>query len=89
LRAEAQIVLTQLALIESDEAQALTLATAADEFWRGFDADNRGAGEAAYWLARAEMMSGREQAARGNFERAARILRNSVLRADRELVRSL
>jgi serine/threonine-protein kinase len=89
LRAEAQIVLTQLALIESDEAQALTLATAADEFWRGFDADNRGAGEAAYWLARAEMMSGREQAARGNFERAARILRKSVLRADRELVRSL
>jgi len=87
LRAEVLLAQAQLALEQHDAPRALALTTTADEFWRGFEADSRGAGVAAYWRARAERAAGRTTAARQDFARAADLLRDSALRMDRELVR--
>ncbi len=54
----------------------------ADKYWRGYEPTHRGAGEAAYWLARGHMAAGDKTAAREALLRAVEILKASSLRAD-------
>ena len=56
-------------------AEALPLLEKADAFWRGFDADNRWAGEASLWLAQC----------RRAYRRADKILSKSSLPPDNRL----
>ncbi|MFN3564822.1 MAG: tetratricopeptide repeat protein, partial [Burkholderiaceae bacterium] len=67
--------------------EALALFEQADDFWRDFDADNRWAGEAAYWLARCYEALDRHAEAKQAYARAAKILARSPLPADKRLAR--
>jgi serine/threonine protein kinase len=58
---------------------------AADNYWRAFDANNRSAGEAAYWLAQAHLAAA-DADARSELARAVKILQASPLSADAKLV---
>jgi serine/threonine-protein kinase len=86
--AEALTGLARVALLRHEPTEALPLAERADAFWREFDADSRGAGEASFWLASVQKALGQTPAARTNFARAAGILRNSTLPSDRALVQA-
>jgi hypothetical protein len=58
-----------------------------DEFWRGFDAETRWAGEAALWRGRCLRALGRDAEADACLARAERILSRSPIPADAKLVR--
>jgi hypothetical protein len=68
-------------------AEALKPFAEADRFWREFDAGNRGAGEAAFWLARCYEGLGREAEAVAPRTRARAILGRSALPGDSKLLR--
>jgi serine/threonine protein kinase/Tfp pilus assembly protein PilF len=68
--------------------RALDLLQEADAFWREFDADNRWAGEAAFWLSRALRAAGRTSEANEALRRARRILERSPLRMDAHLLQA-
>jgi serine/threonine-protein kinase len=72
--AETLVALAQLDIARHQHARAIGLLQNADAFWRSFDADNRGAGEAALWLARCHAALGQQAAANAAQARAARIL---------------
>jgi tetratricopeptide (TPR) repeat protein len=67
-------------------AEALLLLQQADSFWRNFEADKRWAGEAAFWLARANEALGRKADAKRDFTRAIDLLTNSPIAQDRKLI---
>ncbi len=74
--------LAQAALME-----AVKLAERADQFWREFDPDNRGAGEAALLVGRCYAALGRDADARQAYTRAARILARSQVASDAKLLK--
>jgi len=61
-------------MIDTDSAGALDLLRRADGYWNGFDANNPGGGEAAYWLATCHDRMGEKIAARDELRRAIRLL---------------
>lgn len=74
-------------LAAGNAAQALALLRQADSFWREFDAANRWAGEAAFWLGRCHAALGDAEEARKVDARARQALSRSPLPADAELLR--
>ncbi|MEO8019420.1 MAG: serine/threonine-protein kinase [Pseudomonadota bacterium] len=86
--AEVMTGLARIKLAQHASEASLPLLQRADAFWREFDARNRGAGEVAYWLGRAQLEAGQRTAARENLSRAVEILRDSPLPSDRRLVQA-
>jgi serine/threonine-protein kinase len=74
----------QLALGRSREAVAA--AAPADEFWKQFDAQNRHAGLAALWHARALLAEGQAQQADESWKRASVVLAKAAMPPDRKLL---
>jgi serine/threonine protein kinase len=68
--------------------EALALLQQADVFWQDFDADNRWAGEAAFWLSRCQAALGREREGAATLARAAQILSQSPLASDAKLLKT-
>jgi hypothetical protein len=65
---------------------ARELLTAASNYWQGYDATDRSAGEAAYWLAQVLRASGADREARVELARAVKILSGSPLAGDARIV---
>jgi tetratricopeptide (TPR) repeat protein len=74
----------QLALGRAREAAVA--AAQADEFWKQFDAQNRQAGLAALWHARALLAQGQAQQADESWKRASVVLAKAALPPDRKLL---
>jgi serine/threonine-protein kinase len=74
----------QLALGRAREA--VVAAAQADEFWKQFDAQNRQAGLAALWHARALLAQGQAQQADESWKRASVVLAKAALPPDRKLL---
>ena len=70
-RADVLVGLGRAHLAKGNPATALPLLEEADRFWRGFDADNRWAGEAALWLGLSYVALGRSGRARPSRARRA------------------
>lgn len=85
--ADAQTGLARALLMAGRASEARQHADAAVEFWRGFDADNRGAGAAAFWQARSLAALGLQTEADAAFARAAQLLADSPLPGDQALAR--
>jgi serine/threonine-protein kinase len=85
---QAEIWLAQgRAHLESGQAVAARpLLVRADAFWRAFDADNRLAGEASFWLARGEEAMNHLPQSREAYTRAAANLARSPVPSDTALV---
>jgi tetratricopeptide (TPR) repeat protein len=88
-RVDLRVGLGRAHLALGDPARALPYFTEADAFWRGFEAGNRWAGEAAYWLGRCQLALGRTREARATLARATDILSKSPLPADRKLLQEI
>lgn len=86
-QADAWVGLGRARMGQSRPAEALPLLEAADRFWREFDAENRWAGEAAFWLGRCYAALGRAADARRALTRAERLLSHSPMPSDSKLVR--
>jgi hypothetical protein len=73
--AYADVLLTRarIDLARRSAARALPRLKRVDAFWREFDGESRGAGEAALWLSRAYRLSGRDQLASVEAARASRL----------------
>jgi hypothetical protein len=87
VHADAQARLARLRLSQDRAREALPLAQQAEGFWRGFDAENRGAGEASLWLGRTKLALGQSQEAEVLLRRARSLLARSRLPSDAELLR--
>lgn len=83
---EALVGLGRTHLRLGQPALALPFLEQADAFWRDFDADNRGAGDSAFWLAQCLDTLDRKPEARANYRRAADLLARSPLPADTKRV---
>lgn len=81
-RADVNVGLGRALLRSGATDKALVHFQQADAFWRGFDPDNRWAGEAAYWLARCYEALDRDEEAKRAYARAATILSRSPLPGD-------
>jgi serine/threonine protein kinase/tetratricopeptide (TPR) repeat protein len=88
LRADIAVNLGRALLAQENVAAAREALAAADNYWRGFDASNRSAGEAAYWLAQGLRAAKANREARVEFARAVKILEGSPVRADAKLVQA-
>jgi len=86
-QAEAWLGLGRVALETGDAPAALDLLQRAHSFWARFGPESRGAGEAAFWLGRAQMMANQSAAAAVTMERAAVLLAASPVPADATLAR--
>ncbi|HEU4779274.1 MAG TPA: serine/threonine-protein kinase [Steroidobacteraceae bacterium] len=86
LRADIAMNLGRALLAQGNVAAARESLAAADNYWRGFDASNRSAGEASYWLAQGLRAAKADGEARVEFARAVKILEGSPLRADAQIV---
>jgi len=86
VRAEVLVGLARIHLRDGSGGEASSLLQQSDDFWVGFDPDNRWAGEVALWLGRAYAMLGRDAEAGKALSRAERILSESSLPGDVELV---
>ena len=86
VRADAHAWLARLRLEQGRAQDALPFAEQADEFWRGFDAENPAAGEAALWLGRARLALGQRQEADASLRRARNLLARSPLPGDAALL---
>ncbi|GAB4480055.1 MAG: hypothetical protein OHK0044_27870 [Burkholderiaceae bacterium] len=86
-QADALVGLARAHLARRDAEQALAFASEADAFWRDFDADNRAAGEATFWLGQCYDALGRIADAKRAYARAATILARSPLPGDARLAR--
>jgi tetratricopeptide (TPR) repeat protein len=87
LRAEIAVQAGRALLAQKKVPAARESLVAADDYWRSFDANNRGAGEAAYWLAQAHLAA-EDATAHTELARAVRILEASPLPADAKLVQA-
>jgi serine/threonine-protein kinase len=88
LRADIAMNLGRALLAQGNVPAAREAFAAADSYWRGFDASNRSAGEAAYWLAQGLRAAKADGEARVEFARAVKILEGSPLRADAQIVQA-
>jgi eukaryotic-like serine/threonine-protein kinase len=88
LRADIAMNLGRAQLAQGNVAAAREALAAADNYWRGFDASNRSAGEAAYWLAQGLRAAKANREARVEFTRAVKILEGSPVHADAKLVQA-
>jgi tetratricopeptide (TPR) repeat protein len=86
MRAEIWLGLGRVHLAMGRPGQARALFEQADTFWRDFDPNSRWAGEAAFWLARADDALGQRADARREFTRAIDLLANSPITLDRKLI---
>jgi eukaryotic-like serine/threonine-protein kinase len=86
-RAELHIGTARVLMRQRNYAAALPLLEKADAFWLEFDAENRGAGEAALWLGRCYLALGRKTDAQKALARAARLLATSPIPVDAALVK--
>ena len=87
-RADISMHLGRALLVQKDLAAARKLLSTANNYWQGFDASNRSAGEAAYWLAQGLMAAGETRQARLELGKAVGILERSPLPGDTKLVQS-
>ena len=76
-------------LMFGEPRRAVASLERADAFWQGFDSNNRWAGEAAAWHARALAALGRESEARAPRARARDLLFASPFASDAALLKSL
>jgi tetratricopeptide (TPR) repeat protein len=72
--AEVLLARARIDLARNAPDKALTRLERVDAFWRDFDAESRGAGEAALWLGKAYWQLGRNDEATDAASRAARLL---------------
>jgi tetratricopeptide (TPR) repeat protein len=84
-RADVHVSLARVLLQLKRAADALPLIEEADLFWQHYDANNRWAGEAAYWRGQTLIAMGKKQDARSALLRAAEILRKSSIASDAKL----
>jgi len=87
VRAEVLVGLARIRLRDGSAREALSLLEQSDDFWVDFGPDNRWAGEAALWLGRAYAKLGRDVEASTALSRAERILSESAIPGDVELVK--
>ena len=80
-------LLARARLAQAAPTEAVKQAERADRFWREFDPDNRGAGEAALLVSRCYAALGRDADARQAYTRAAGILARSPLASDAKLLK--
>jgi eukaryotic-like serine/threonine-protein kinase len=85
-KADVLIGLGRARLAAGRAEEALPVLSEADAFWRGFDAENRWAGEAALWLGRCYAALGRRAEALRALKRAETILSRSLIPSDARLV---
>ena len=85
--AEALVGMGRAKISLNDSAAALPLLHQADAFWRDFDPNSRGAGEAAFWLGRCYAALSRPADAKKAYARAAQILVRSPFPGDAELLK--
>jgi serine/threonine protein kinase len=85
-RADILMHLGRALLAQKKPAAAREALATADNYWRGFDASNRSAGEAAYWLAQAHLAAAANAEARVELARAVGILERSPLPGHARLV---
>ena len=88
-RADLLTGLGRVHLARNDPARARAPLEEADAFWRDFDPVSRWAGEAAWWLGRAQTALGRDAEAARSFARARDALSRSPRPADRKLAAGL
>jgi serine/threonine protein kinase len=86
LRADIAMNLGKTMLAQGKLAAANEVFAAANSYWLDYDATNRGAGLAAYWMGQGKLADGRRQEARVELARAVQILRASALPGDVRLV---
>ncbi len=86
-RADALVGLGRARMSLGHPVEALPLLEEADASWRGFDPENRWAGEAALWLGECQAALGRDREAARSLSRAEKILARSPLSTDVRLVR--
>jgi serine/threonine protein kinase len=84
-RADVLVGLGRARLALDRARDALPSLEEADAFWRGFDAENRWAGEASWWLARCYAALGRRGDAAAAYARARLILQGSPSSPDANL----
>ena len=84
--ADALVGLGRVHMALGDPDTAVGLLEQADDFWRGFDAQSRWAGEAALRLGRCYAALGREGPAKEALARAMEILSRSPIASDRNLL---
>ena len=82
LRADISMNLGRALLAQEKIAAANESFAAANAYWLSYDASNRGAGQAAYWLAQGHLAAGASREARAELTRAIDILKTSVLPGD-------
>jgi serine/threonine protein kinase len=86
LRADIAVQLGRTLLAREKLDEARDSIAVADGFWQDFDADNRRAGEAAYWLGKAHDAAGSAGDARAALSRAVGVLKGSTLPWDMRMV---
>lgn len=82
--AETLVGLARVQLDRYAVTDALKHLREADIFWQAFDAENKGAGEAALWLAKALTLSGERDAARERLTVAGKLLVSPVTPRDKQ-----
>ncbi len=85
-RADVLLGYGRLKMRKGQPLEALPLLGQADTFWRELDAENRWAGEAAWWLGQCYSALGRTVEAETSFSRARKILSRSPIPTDEKLV---
>ena len=86
-RADALVGMGRANIGLGQAGDALPALEEANAFWSDFDPDNRWAGEAALWLGRAYLIFGRKVEANEALSRAERLLSESAIPGDAELVK--
>jgi eukaryotic-like serine/threonine-protein kinase len=86
LRADIAVHLGRALLAQEKVPAARESLTAANNYWHGYDATHRSAGEAAYWLAQVLLAAGADREARVELARAVKILSGSPLPGDARIV---
>jgi tetratricopeptide (TPR) repeat protein len=86
LRAEIAMHLGRALLSQNKLDAALDALATANGYWQEYDSENRGAGEASYWLGQGHLAAKANREARAEFLRAIQMLHGSVLPSDARLV---
>jgi serine/threonine protein kinase/lipoprotein NlpI len=86
LRADITMQLGRALLAQNKVDAARQSFATVDDYWRGYDAANRSAGEAAYWLGQSHLAADARPEARAALVRAIAILKDSPLPAHARFV---